>query len=105
MPKPYSDISCLKIHRAVHSYVRCTLLALLSESLAESVGCVLADAAQEATGKPKEVDAFIQAAVIRLAGLRGHGGEEGILADALNTHFMGGGRGMEIQDKSTGLWR
>jgi len=61
---------------------------------------VLADAAQKATGKPKEVDAFIQAAVIRLAGLRGHGGEEGILADALNTHFMGGPEAWRFKKKS-----
>lgn len=95
MTTPYSEISCLKIHRVVHSYLRCTLLALPSESLAESVGSVLTDAAQKATGKPKEVDAFIQATIIRLAGLRGHGGEEGILADALNTHFSGFGQGPE----------
>ena len=95
---PYLEISCLKKQRLVHSYLRCTLLALLSESLADSVGSVLADAAQKATGKPKEVCTFIQATVIRLAGLRGHGGEEGILADALNTHFMRGGRSMEVQE-------
>ena len=95
MTTPYSEISCLKIHRVVHSYLRCTLLALPSESLAECVGSVLTDAAQKATGKPKEVDAFIQATIIRLAGLRGHGGEEGILADALNTHFSGFGQGPE----------
>ena len=90
MTTPYLEISCLKIHCVVHSYLRCTVLALPSESLAENVGSGLADAAQKATGKQKEVSIFIQAVVIRLAGLRGHGGEEGILADALNTHFMGG---------------
>ena len=95
MTTPYSEISCLKIYRMVRSYLRCTLLALPSESLAECVGSVLADAAQKATGKPKEVDAFIQAAVIRLAGLRGHGDEDGILADALNTHFAAFDRGPE----------
>ena len=93
MSTPYSEISCLKIHRVVHAYLRCTLLALQSESLAESVGSVLADSAQKATGRPKEVDVFIRATVVRLAGLRGHGGEEGILADALNTHFEAAGRG------------
>ena len=99
MATPYLEISCLKIHRVVHAYLRCTVLALPSESLAECVGSILADAAQKATGKPKEVSAFIQATVIRLAGLRGHGGEEGILADALNTHFIGGGsRSMKVQE-------
>ena len=112
MTTPYSEISCLKIHRVVRSYLRCTLLALPSESLAEGVGSVLADAAQKATGKPKEVSTFIQATVIRLAGLRGHGGEEGILADALNAHFMGvpkhgGSRKNEAwrYKRNTGLWR
>ena len=99
MTTPYSEISCLEIHRVVHSYLRCTVLALPSESLAECVGSVLADAAQKATGKPKEVNAFIQAAIIRLAGLRGHGVEEGILADALNTHFKGGVESWKFKTK------
>ena len=95
MTTPRSEIDCLKINRMVRTYLRATLLALPSESLAECVASVLADAAQKATGGPKEVDAFVQAAVVRLAGLRGHGGEDGILADALNTHFEGFGRGPE----------
>jgi hypothetical protein len=33
------------------------------------------------------VDVFVRAAHIRLAGLRGHGGEEGVLSDALNLYF------------------
>ena len=95
MTTPYSEISKLQIYHVVRAYQRGTLLALPSESLAESVASVLTDAAQKATGKPKEVEAFIQATVVRLAGLRGHGGEDGILADALNTHFEGFGTGPE----------
>ena len=33
------------------------------------------------------MDVFVRAAHIRLAGLRGHGGEEGVLSDALNLYF------------------
>ena len=66
-------------------------MAVPSESIAECVGSVLADAAGRGSGRPKDVSSFIQSTAIRMCGLRGHGDEEGILADALNTHFRGEG--------------
>ena len=93
MSTPYEEIHALKIWNVVRAYQRCTLLATPSESLAESVGSILADAASSSSGRPRDVSAVTQAAIVRMAGLRGHGGEEGIMADAMNFHF--GGKGPE----------
>ena len=57
-----------------------------SESITETAGPILRDAATKAAGRPQPVGVFVRAAHIRLAGLRGHGGEEGVLSDALNLH-------------------
>ena len=81
------EIQCRKIWHVVRAYHRCALLSVPSESIAETAGSVLRDAATKATGRPKPVDVFVRAAHIRLAGLRGHGGEEGVLSDALNLYF------------------
>jgi hypothetical protein len=83
------EIRCRKIWHVVRAYHRCALLSVPSESIAETVGSVLRDAATKAAGRPKSVDVFARAAHIRFAGLRGHGGEEGVLSDALNLHFNG----------------
>ena len=53
----------------------------------------MADAACSSSGRAKDVSAVTQATIVRMAGLRGHGGEEGIMADAMNFHF--GGKGPE----------
>ena len=81
------EIQCRQIWHVVRVYHRCALLSVPSESIAETAGSVLRDAATKATGRPKPVDVFVRAAHIRLAGLRGHGGEEGVLSDALNLYF------------------
>ena len=81
------EIQCRKIWHAARAYHRCALLSVPSESIAETAGLVLRDAATKAAGRPKSVDVFVRAAHIRFAGLRGHGGEEGVLSDALNLHF------------------
>ena len=81
------EIQCRRIWHAVRAYHRCALLSVPSESIAETVGYVLRDASTKAAGRPKPVDVFVRAAHIRLAGLRGHGGEEGVLSDALNLYF------------------
>ena len=52
---------------------------------------MLADAAGRGSGRPKDVTPFIQATTVRMCGLRGHGDEEGFLADALTTHVNGEG--------------
>ena len=91
MSTAYMDIKCMRVWHIVRTYHRCTLLALPSESLAESVGSILSDAANKTDGKPGEVVNVVAAAMIRLAGLRGNGGEDGVLCDALNTHFRGEG--------------
>ena len=81
------EIQCRRIRHAVCAYHRCALLSVPSESIAETAGRVLSDAATKATGRPKPVGVFVRAAHIRLAGLRGHGGEEGVLSDALNLYY------------------
>ena len=91
MSTRYEEIHALQVWHVVRAYHRCTLLAVPSESIAECVGSVLADAAGRGSGRPKDVTSFIQATTVRMCGLRGHGDEEGILADALNTHFNGEG--------------
>ena len=87
----YEEIHALQVWHVVRAYHRCTLLGVPSESIAECVGSVLADAAGRGAGRPKDVTSVIQATTVRMCGLRGHGDEEGILADALNTHFNGQG--------------
>ena len=81
------EIQTLKIWHVVRAYHRCALLSVPSESIAETVGFVLRDAATKAAGHPKSVDVFVRAAHIRLVGLLCHGGEEGVLSDALNLYF------------------
>ena len=93
MSTSYEEVRALKVWHVVRAYHRCTLLATPSESLAESVGSILADAACSSSGRAKDVSAVTQATIVRMAGLRGHGGEEGIMADAMNFHF--GGKGPE----------
>ena len=91
MSTRYEEIRALQVWHVVRAYHRCTLLAVPSESIAECVGSVLADAAGRGSGRPKDVTSFIQSTTVRMCGLHGHGDEEGILADALNTHFNGEG--------------
>ena len=93
------EIQCRRVWHAVRAYHRCALLSVPSESIAETAGRVLSDAATKATGRPKPVDVFVRAAHIRLAGLRGHGGEEGVLSDALNLYFNARGRRSGISRK------
>ena len=93
------EIQCRRVWHAVRAYHRCALLSVPSESLAETVGYVLRDASNKAAGRPKPVDVFVRAAHIRLAGLRGHGGEEGVLSDALNLYFNARGRRSGISRK------
>ena len=81
------EIQCRRVWHAVRAYHRCALLSVPSESIAETAGRVLSDAATKATGRPKPVDVFVRAAHIRLVGLRGHGGEECVLSDAVNLYF------------------
>ena len=91
MSTRYEEIHALQVWHVVRAYHRCTLLAVPSESIAESVGSVVGDAAGQGSGRPKDITSFIRATTVRMCRLRGHGDEEGILADALNTHFNGQG--------------
>ena len=52
------EIQCRRIWHAVRAYHRCALLSVPSESIAETVGSVLRDAATKAAGRPKPVDVF-----------------------------------------------
>ena len=87
MSTQYHDIQAMQVWHVVRAYHRCTMLSTPSESVAESVGSVLADAATRGSGRPNDVSFFVQSMVVRMAKLQGHGDEEGILGDALNVHF------------------
>ena len=87
MSTPYHEICALKVWHVVRAYHRCTMLSTPSESVAETVGSVIADAAGRGSGRPKDVSFFAQSMIVRMAKLQGHGDEEGILGDALNVHF------------------
>ena len=56
MSTPYHEICALKVWHVVRAYHRCTMLAIPSESIVETVGSVIADAADRGSGRPK--DAF-----------------------------------------------
>ena len=87
MSTPYHEIRALQVWHVVRAYHRCTMLSTPSESVAESVGSVLADAATRGSRRPNHVSFFVQSMIVRMAKLQGHGDEEGILGDALNVHF------------------
>ena len=91
MSTPLHEIRSLGLWRVVASFHRCVHLSRPSESLAETVGSILRFMEQKWNNHPMGVQYIANAAVARMAGLRGLGGEEGILATALNIHFRSRG--------------
>ena len=88
MSTPLSEIRLLGLWRVVASFHRCVHLSRPSESLAETAGSILRFMEQKWCGsRPMGLQYIANAAVARMAGLRGLGGEEGVLATALNIHF------------------
>ena len=55
MSTPYHEICALNVWHVVRAYHRYTTLSTPSESVAESVGSVIADAADRGSGRPKDV--------------------------------------------------
>jgi hypothetical protein len=62
-------------------------LSTSSESLAESVGSVLAFLVKQNSNQQLSLKDIVLTAQLRAAGIKGMGGEDGIMAMALNTHF------------------
>ena len=63
-------------------------MAISSEALAEAVGSFLAVTRRHNTNGGMSVKRLVWSAQLRAHGLNGFGGEEGIMAYALNTHFQ-----------------
>eukprot|EP00974_Lingulodinium_polyedra_P032005 3082327-Lingulodinium_polyedra.AAC.1 len=61
------EIQCRTIWHVVRAFHLCALLSVPSESIPETAGSVLRDAATKAAGRPKPVDVFARAARVRLA--------------------------------------
>ena len=88
MSTPLQDIRALRIWNVVVVYHRCVLLSRPSESLAETAGSVLSFINEKWRGThPRNVHQVVCAASIRMAHMRGLGGEDAILASTLNAYF------------------
>ncbi len=90
------EIRSIGIWHIVAALHRCAHISIQSESLAETVGSLLRLATAQTTAKGNggsraAVEKIVRSTQLRCAGIRGLGGEEGILATALNHHFGGHG--------------
>jgi hypothetical protein len=104
MSTPLEEIRCRKIWHMVvawHYYVH---VSTSSESLAESVGSMLSFMRRANNNGKLSVKHIVWAAQLRALGLRGTGGEDGILTMALNHHFKcTGPSGWHFQPSRTKL--
>ena len=92
MSTPLQEIRFLGFWRVVTAFHRCVHMSRPSEALAETTGSILRFMSQKwGDCHPMGLRYIANAAVTRLAGLRGLDGEEGILATALNLHFRSKG--------------
>ena len=92
MSTPLQEIRFLGFWRVVTAFHRCVHMSRPSEALAETTGSILRFMSQKwGDCRPMGLRYIANAAVMRLAGLRGLDGEEGILATALNLHFRSKG--------------
>ena len=83
-----AEIRSLGLWNIVVAFHRCVHIGRPSESLAETVGGVLNHMEAKWSGShPMGTHFIVNAALARIAGLRGVGGEEGVLTTALNLHF------------------
>ena len=89
---PLAEIRCLGIWHLVASFHRCIHMNRSSESIAESAGSILSFIdAKWRSGPSMPVSYVVSSAMVRMAGIRGLGGEDGVLATALNMHFASSG--------------
>ena len=83
-----AEVRSLGLWNIVVAFHRCVHIGRPSESLAETVGGVLNNLeAKWSSSHPMGTHFIVNAAMARIAGLRGVGGEEGVLTTALNMHF------------------
>ena len=88
MTTPLMEVRCVGVWNVLVAWHRCVHMGRATESLAECAGSVLRHMEMKWKGcHPRHVRHLIWAANLRIAGLRGMGNEEGILATALNMHF------------------
>ena len=88
MSTPLTEVRGLGIWHAVVSMHRSIHMDRSSEALAESVGSIMGQLQNKwHSGGRVHISHLVSSAAIRMAGLRGLGGEDGILSTALNMHF------------------
>ena len=87
MSTPIAEIRCRGIWHIVVAWHYFVHVSTSSESLAESVGSILAFMRRSNVNAKLSTKRIVWATQIRTLGLRGMGGEEGILSMALNHHF------------------
>ena len=88
MTTPLAEIRSLGLWNIVVAFHRCIHIGRPSEALAETVGSILNFMQKKWSGThPMGTQFLVNATLARASGLRGVGGEEGILATALNIHF------------------
>ena len=87
METPLAEVRSVGMWHVLRVLRRVTHMCVASESLAEHVGSV--PCWMEARQGPRTVlGRTLWGAAVRMAGLRGAGGEDGILSVALNAHFQ-----------------
>ena len=82
------EIRCRDIWHIVVSFQYYVQMALSSESLAEAVGSFLEVTRRHNTNGVMAMKHLVWSGQLRAHGLKGFGGEEGLMAYALNTHFQ-----------------
>jgi hypothetical protein len=87
MSTPLAEIRCRHIWHIVVAWHYFVHVSTSSESLAESVGSILAFMQRSNTNCKQSVKNIVWATQVRALGLRGMGGEDAILTMALNHHF------------------
>ena len=88
MSTSVDEIRCREIWHIVVNFQYYVQTAISSEALAEAVGSFLAVTRRHNTNGGMSVKRLVWSAQLRAHGLNGFGGEEGIMAYALNTHFQ-----------------
>ena len=89
---PLAEIRCLGIWHMVASFHRCIHMNRSSESIAESAGSILSFIDSKWRSGPSMPASYVvSSAMVRMAGIRGLGGEDGMLATSLNMHFASSG--------------
>ncbi len=96
MATPLGEVRTLKIWHALRCWHRAVHRSVSTQALAEHCGSVLRFLEKRVSGgRPRAVGRSLLAARLRMAGMTGEGGEDAILASALNYHFQSAAAGPE----------